>query len=478
MKKHYFLLISYLLLGFSLSFAQVGINTDQPHAEVDLELASPDKALLLNRVQSSADIANPVDGMLLFDISDDCLKVYQKNDWHCLVISDDNNADNGDNFKLPTTIPHIMINIDGGEEVVVKDNYLNANIIVDGKGELPDYFGRTQIKGRGNSTWGLPKKPYRLKLNDKASILGLGSGKNWILLAEYLDGSMLYNSIPYKTGRMLDMPYTNHIIPVKLTINGVYRGMYAFTEHKEVKENRIELDKNEGILLEMDVYYDEVWKFTSTKYNLPVMIAYPEEEDMNQQKLNNIKTAFNSFEGKIFNSDYDYENEFDVDQFVDYFLVYMLTLNEELNHPKSVYMHRKNNADKFKMGIIWDFDWSYGYETGNHYNLASATQPIFWPSPAKPQAGLGTVFFSKIFENPGVRTKFKQRWTWFRANKFLELKSHILKYATLVEQEYANDHAKWGNRDSTNNFQTDLQNVLNWLDARAAYIDNFVSTLP
>jgi hypothetical protein len=32
-----------------------------------------------------------------------------------------------------------------------------------------------QIKGRGNYSWGLPKKPYKIKLDKKANLLNLGA---------------------------------------------------------------------------------------------------------------------------------------------------------------------------------------------------------------------------------------------------------------------------------------------------------------
>ena len=46
------------------------------------------------------------------------------------------------------------------------------------------------MKGRGNTTWGLPKKPYQIKLDSKQDILGMGKAKKWVLLANYGDRSL------------------------------------------------------------------------------------------------------------------------------------------------------------------------------------------------------------------------------------------------------------------------------------------------
>ena len=65
------------LMAGSLAFCQVGIGTTTPHASTDLELGSANKALLLNRVANTAAVANPVNGMLIYDLEAKCAKVYQ-----------------------------------------------------------------------------------------------------------------------------------------------------------------------------------------------------------------------------------------------------------------------------------------------------------------------------------------------------------------------------------------------------------------
>ncbi len=79
MRKNALLLIS---LSFSLlSFAQVGINKDHPNLSADLELGSNNKTLLLNRVPNTAAVANPVNGMMIYDLSEECVKAYQGSKW-------------------------------------------------------------------------------------------------------------------------------------------------------------------------------------------------------------------------------------------------------------------------------------------------------------------------------------------------------------------------------------------------------------
>jgi len=149
-------------------------------------------------------------------------------------------------------------------------------------------------KGRGNSTWTYPKKPFKIKLDEEASVLGLAAEKDWILLANYLDGTHLLNAVGMKIGQLLEMPYTNHIIPVEVTLNNEYLGGYMLTEQIEVKKNRVNV-KEEGMLLNLDTNFDELNQFSSTHFRLPVTIKYPKEVDA--QKVWAIKKDWKIYDG-------------------------------------------------------------------------------------------------------------------------------------------------------------------------------------
>lgn len=369
-------------------------------------------------------------------------------------------------------LPHISIAIENDEPMETRDKkrQLNAVVRVEGKKNYPSYEGDCTIRGRGNSTWGMPKQPYRIKLEEAAPLMGLPAYKDWVLLNEYLDGTLLYNSIPFKAGQLLGIPYTNTVVPVELTINGEYRGVYAFTEHKEVGEGRIDIG-DDGLLLELDVYYDEDWKFMSTPSNLPVMIQYPKSKNMNEQLLQAIRSDFNNLDRLVQDSsfpDNEYLDYFDDLSFVNYMIVYELTKNGEINHPKSTYIN-KPAGSKYRMGIIWDFDWEYGFGEGRgHYNLNVVHNPLFWGPGGE---GLGTRFFERLMSDPHMRQLFKERWQWFKEEKMDLLKDYIVEYAEAVAPALQDDHAVWGPRKASSNPQTNLQRILDWLDARVAYID-------
>ena len=371
-------------------------------------------------------------------------------------------------------VPHIYIQTENSAPIVSKDTYLNATIKIEGLGDYQDYSGKTKIKGRGNNTWSKPKKPYRLKLDKAASLLGLAPEKDWILLANWLDPTLMLNSIAMKTGHLLEMPYTNNIIPVDLTLNGQYIGSYAFTEQKEIGSDRIDL-KEGGILLELDTYFDEPFKFKSKFYNLPVMVQYPELEDYPLGEANavlaQIESDFNIMEKAVISPlfpDNNYLEYVDALSMVNYLIVFNLCQNEEINHPKSVYMH-KHKGGKYKMGIIWDFDWAFDYENHAAY-FTTYNTPLLW---SVRKAEEGTHFFSRFMTDPVIKSLYKKEWTSFKSNKFPLLIKYLDEYSLLIKDSQQKDYAVWKRGDG--NFMGDVQKLRTWLQNRASYMDTYVA---
>ncbi len=370
--------------------------------------------------------------------------------------------------KDKTFLPRLDIATTANAPINSTDTYVTATISIDGLGVFDNYKGSAQIRGRGNSTWNFPKKPYKFKLDEKAALLGMAAEKDWILLANYLDGTHLLNAVAMKTGQLLNMPFTNHIEPVEVYLNGQYQGLYMLTEQIEVKKNRVNVGDN-GVLVQLEQYYDEEWKFRSAGYRLPVMVMHPELT--NAEELVPIKAQFEQMEALFARSDFP-DNNFldfiDAESVADYFLANMLTDNRELNHPKSTFMH-KTKTGKWTMGPIWDFDWAYAYEkTQRHFSTFD--QAMLW-SPASD----GTRFFSRLMSVPAVKTSMKQKWADFKTQKLPELLAYIDQYALRIEDARARDYQKWkrGNLD----FKNDVVTLKLWLKNRAGYMDEFIGRL-
>ena len=369
---------------------------------------------------------------------------------------------------LINNLPQINMTTKGGAPITSKDIYVPGDFVLNGKSIYSDYTGTTQIRGRGNTTWRYPKKPYKIKLDTKAPLLGMAAAKDWILLANYLDGMHTLNPVAFKIGKLLNIPFTNNIVPVELTLNGQYQGLYMLTEQIEVKDNRVNIG-NDGILLQMDTNFDDPWKFKSAAYQLPVMIMYPELTDAAQ--VTPIKQQFEQLESLVASADFPnnkYLDYLDAESVANYLLAYMLTDNEEINHPKSTYLY-KTATGKWTMGPIWDFDWAYGFE-GNQQYFNSATRSLFWSS----SSSVGTKFFSKLMTDPRIKTLMKQKWTDFKTHKFAELLTFVDDYTSKIEAARIKDYQIW--KRGSSNFKNDVSNLKNWLQNRGNYMTTLIGS--
>lgn len=364
-------------------------------------------------------------------------------------------------LTITTTDPSIA-------EIPSKDYYLEGTLAVNGRGGYEDYTGKTEVKGRGNSTWGYPKKPYRLKLNKKAEICGLGKAKNYVLLANHLDPTLMLNSVAFKIGRLLELPFTNHAIPVDVVLNGIYKGSYLLTEQIEVKENRVDLDENNSVMWELDSYWDDEPKFKSTAFNLPVMVKDP---DLTTEQFEYWKKDFNAFTTQFAKEPLEgnsYVDMIDIESVAKFLITFNLVHNMEINHPKSVFLHKEGNG-KYVMGPIWDFDWAYDYEgTSNHFGRYNT--PLFSSS----MNGVGTAFFQRFLQDSRVKAIYKRTWQDFKNNKLDALLQYVDDYAVMLKPSVERNSELWEN---TRSFDTKVKELKTWLKNRADYIDSEVSKL-
>ncbi|MCU7613474.1 hypothetical protein N0B16_03410 [Chryseobacterium sp. GMJ5] len=94
MKKIYTLAMM-ICMGFA-SHAQVkmGDNPTTVGTSSLLELESTNKSLLITRVPTTASIVTPINGMMIYDISSQCFKVYSGNAWSGCLLGNGGNGGN------------------------------------------------------------------------------------------------------------------------------------------------------------------------------------------------------------------------------------------------------------------------------------------------------------------------------------------------------------------------------------------------
>lgn len=368
-------------------------------------------------------------------------------------------------------VPTIYININDGSDIDTKSYFKDATITIDGHDIFPSMEETAvQVKGRGNSSWGWPKKPFRLKFEDKVKPLGMTKGKNWVLLSNYQAGSMMSNAIGMKAANLMGAAAANHIVPVDVYINGDFRGSYNLTEKVGLANNSVDLeDETAAALLELDSYYDEPsgQKFRSDPYNLPINIKEPEfEEGTTSLTLEDIQSNFNAFMRALYWKR-DISKYVDVEQLARFMMVNELTLNYEFYHPKSTFCYRESfesDTSKYVFGPVWDLDWGFGYERNRTYFRSEANYNYWIDGP-----NMEVVAFIRDlrFKYEPLSEIYKDLWQQFMENDLEELKEYCQDYYDFAKNSFIANRSVWG--DNTD-YAKQAKEASEWLATRSQTI--------
>ncbi len=354
-------------------------------------------------------------------------------------------------------LPVLVITTTDGSDITSKDIWASGFFKFDPQ-ENPGVellSGELEIKGRGNSTWNMPKKPYSLKLKEKNSgkFMGMNAHKRWTLLANYADKTGLRNRVAFEMGRNSKLSWTPDSRFVEVILNGKFLGNYLLTEQIKIDSKRVNIqaiDNTEtnsekitgGWLMEIDRYYSlgETRYFRPDISQLPVIVKEP--EDANQSQMDYIKTFFNNLEKLIFPDFPDgtsyyaltannagipdstqYSQVLDLTTFIDYWIIQEVTGNGDSRLPGSVYMYKDVNG-KLCAGPLWDFDQTtfLGNKIWMHYDYVPNEYDYF-------TLGRRAIMYSQLFKDPKFKARAKKRW----GELYNYLLTEVTKY---IDREY------------------------------------------
>ncbi len=385
-----------------------------------------------------------------------------------------------------TGLPVLYVNTPKGVEINSKEDWTKKTTLTLTDAENPKWNFKddtTSIRGRGNSTWEQPKKPYALKLNNKTEIMGMPKHKRWVLIANYLDNSFLKNHMAFYLSEKFEMDYTVRGEFVNLVFNGVYRGLYWLGEAIKVDKKRVNIYDGEDemadtddkdLLIEMDSHYDEVVKFHSSIRNMPYMVKnddYFYDEDNNNEMTSGGTARLERFQNKIATlenllyPDYEtnnnckvntnncsapdeaYKGIIDVESWAKFWLINEIMDNTELNEPKSAYFtyQNKKEGDVFKAGPVWDFD-------------AGATKALT-------SVKLDTsIYYNALFKSPTFVKAVKDVWNKYSSK--IDFNTEIQTMRSKLATAAKLDSLMWGDHKDY------LENAISGFDGNVDFLKN------
>ena len=385
--------------------------------------------------------------------------------------------------------------------------------------------GLKQLKGRGNYTWMLPKRPYQIKLSDKTDLMETGlpeeAETTWVLLADYVDPSRLHNRISFGLAAGLGLDYTPHNRPVDLWYDGEYRGAYLLSEKTEISTGRVAIPDLEGAiekanpevedfdaletvqgvnslgnpfqyvsgltlpeehaagyLLEMDyenrAKAEKSWFRTSAGFY--VVVKSPEY--LSREGMEYICGVFQRFENAVMRQDgAALGSVADLESLAKAYLVMEYAFTQEA-YLTSTFFYIPTDDGKLYGGPVWDFDNSYSNDrpqgwcaAANKLGNALTRLPEFRAAVLAQMPKLTELVNALLAEDGGLdRLLAEQRASWTM---------DVTVWPNQPgEDAWYNEVPKGGFAENTEPLRTFLRTRLDWMTESMADWDTKAPTLP
>ena len=394
----------------------------------------------------------------------------------------------------------MVINTEGGVDITSKEDEVNSRVyIISNNGTKLLEDEATGVRGRGNASWGFPKKPYRLKFSKKRSPLGApAKAKKWTLISNYGDKTLMRNILAFEVSRRMGMAYTPFCQPVDVILNGEYRGCYQLCDQIEVAPNRVDIPEmsatdtsgenlSGGYLIEIDAYaYGEPSMFTSHR-GTPVTIKSPDDEKIVSEQSTYIKSLFNTMESAVFSSNFTdasngYRKYLDLDSFLRFFLDGELAGNTDTYW--SVYMYKKRNDGKLYTGPIWDYDLAFDndYRT---YPINNLSGYIYNTNGSVASESVRDMVTRIVIEDEAAHQRLVALWDEACKKRGIE-EASLLKYvadtkALLYESQQLNfkrwkilDQYVHQNHQALGSYDAEVKTVDDYIKGRITKLDELI----
>ena len=269
-----------------------------------------------------------------------------------------------------------------------------------------------KVKIRGNWSARRPKKPYKIKLQKKADLLGRDDDynfdKNWLLLPVF----DLNYMIGLKVNDLMGLQWTPVFHFVNVVFNSDYKGLYMLMESVERNADcRLNVDKQTGYIIELDAYWwkEKVYAKASFEEPMNYTFKYPDEDDISSESLDYIQRVVSIAEEST--RDGSYEKYIDVDSFARWMLAHDILGNID-GAGSNIFLTKFDSTDGslLKMGCLWDFDVILKSKTWDEIH--------------------GRYFFDGLFssENRTFVNRYKVLWNQKRYEVFIPINTYLQNY--------------------------------------------------
>ena len=335
--------------------------------------------------------------------------------------------------------------------------------LYDASGRL-NYSGSvSSLRGRGNSTWVVhEKKPYGLELTQSADLLGMGTSKKWVLLADALDHSAMRNKIVYDFAKEAGLPYTPDAQWTEVYLNGQYAGLYLLCERVEVDPQRVDLSPDGSLIcMDRDIRVEEdTDPYFVTDSGQYLQICQSSD-------IGSLKTKIQAMEHALLSEDESlWQTYIDQESWVKKYLIEEIFGSYDAGFQSQYFFLHNNAADsKVYAGPVWDYDASIGNTL--IWALNSPEGLYAW----RPEAmeGYNTLWLHSLYNKESFRTVLAETYRQtFRPLLEILLHERAKGYADQIGMAFERNRIRW-NVD-TEGVQAESEYIIDYLSRRMGFL--------
>lgn len=341
-----------------------------------------------------------------------------------------------------------------------------------GEMRLYDAEGRVQyagslesIESRGNSTFYLPKKPYNLELKAQTDLLGMGAASKWILLA---DSTNLNNKLAYDFAAAAGLPYSPQSRWVDLYLNREYAGLYLLCERNEIHPQRVDLSRDEGILVSqerLDVLQQKEKPYFVTNEGVPLRVhAAPFGIDQVQSIFQSAENAILAEDGVDPWTGKHWTELIDIHSWVRKYLMEEIFYGVDSAVASQFFFYQGDGTEgRIYAGPVWDYDdtmhdlWIGGEDL--------ITYPkIFYAHRSRDCPWYEKLYYDNEFSN--LLTEVYEKEISGLLQYFAEEK--LPEYSALISQSYRMSKIRWSNSE----LEGKVNRLQSLITQRRAFLDD------
>jgi hypothetical protein len=362
-----------------------------------------------------------------------------------------------------------------------------------------------KIRGRGHSTWGQAKNPYKVQFKNDAmyaalvDVLGMPKNRNWALLADFFDRSLIRNKLVLSLGSSSvfsdGLKWTPSGQHMEVYLNDDYIGVYLLTEDIRIAPERLNIramssdpskgQVDGGFIVEVDVRLDcynegALNLQLMTPRGVPICIDTPDEEDITLEQLAYIKSYLLDVEKELYSA--GGSGRINMTSFVDYYLLSELFRNVDSDFWSSVFLFKDsesatNPPDRLlNAGPLWDFDRSAG---NANYEEAWLTEGC-WVNTDRDSRRQYPVpnWFNELSRNPAFVDMALARWKAKRPALEKYINTSIDTFVFRLDGPQQRNFERWQifgvpltNYYTFLTYEEEVQFLRSYLNARMLWLD-------